>query len=543
LARRVDQLAAIEEIGRELTSTLDLSRVFNLVLARAMGSTGASAGLLALCRPEKKALELIAERGYPPQALKSYRDQGWSVDQDIIGRVIRTGEAALVNDVQADPDYVLHVTDTTAQLTVPIVKEGHVLGVVSLESSRSQGFSPDDKRFTTQLAELAAIAIDNARLFQRVRKGRDRLQAILDSSRDGILVVDPDTRIVLANPMIEQMSGLAAEKIVGRRVGQVLSELGPQAETLLGASGEDTWRPLEFMSDAVTKSTYEVPGPPPSYIEQVASPVIDKDGAVVGRLIAFRDVTEERRLAQMRQDLVDMIIHDLRSPLTAVVGGLQVAGDLVDSQAGPEMVHHVLDMADQSCDQLMLLVDSLLDISRLEAGQMPLHPQPILLPQLAQSVVQQMRPLAARDMVTLQLRTDAQVPPVEADHELVSRVLVNLVDNALKYSPQSGQVIIEMSPYSSRSSESNAGARCVRCTVLDEGPGIPKEYRETIFERFSQLGSRRRGTGLGLTFCRLAVQAHGGHIWVEDNPAGKGSAFSFTLPVVPSEFLSTAILD
>ena len=567
LARRVDQLAAIEEIGRELSSTLDLSRVFNLVLERAMGSTGASAGLLALCRPDSEKLELIAERGYPPEALKPYRDDGWSVNQGacpplpsraapgalaegpspelaegIIGRVIHTGETALVNDVQADPDYVLHVTRATAQLVVPIIKEGHVLGVVSLESSRAQGFSPDDKRFTTQLAELAAIAIDNARLFQRMRKGRDRLQAILDSSRDGILVVDPDTRIVLANPMIEQMSGLAAEKIVGRRAGEVLSELGPQAAALFEAPDNDTMRQIELMSDTVTKSTYEVPGPPPSYIEQVASPVIDKDGAVVGRLIAFRDVTEEHRLAQMRQDLVDMIIHDLRSPLTAVVGGLQVAGDLVDSQSGSEMVHHVLNMADQSCDQLMLLVDSLLDISRLEAGQMPLHPQPILLPQLAQSVIQQMRPLAARDMVTLQLRTDAPVLPVEADYELVSRVLVNLVDNALKYSPQDGVVTIEMIPYTLLT-EPDAGTRCVRCTVLDVGPGIPKEYRETIFERFSQLGSRRRGTGLGLTFCRLAVQAHGGQIWVEDNPAGKGSAFSFTLPVVPSELLSTAVLD
>ncbi len=543
LARRVDQLAAIEEIGRELTSTFDLSRVFNLVLERAMGSTGASAGLLALCRPESEQLELIAEKGYPPHAIEPYRDDGWSVGQGITGRVIRTGEAALVNDVQADPDYVLRITETTAQLAVPIVKEGHVLGVVSLESSRAQGFSPDDKRFTTQLAELAAIAIDNARLFQRVRKGRDRLQAVLDSSRDGILVIDSDTRIVLANPMIEQMSGLTAEKIVGRRADAVLSELGPQTTALLGAPDDDAAAPLELMSDTVTKHAYEMPGPPPSYIEQVATPVIDKDGAVVGRLITFRDVTEEHRLAQMRQDLVDMIIHDLRSPLTAVVGGLQVAGDLVDNQAGPEMVHHVLDMADQSCDQLMLLVDSLLDISRLEAGQMPLQPQPILLPQLAQSVIQQMRPLSARDMVTLQLQTDVTVPPVEADSELISRVLVNLVDNALKYSPQNGRVTIEMTPYPSPTSEPDDVLQWVRCTVLDTGPGIPEEYRETIFERFSQLGSRRRGTGLGLTFCRLAVQAHGGQIWVEDNPAGKGSAFSFTLPVVPSELLSTANLD
>jgi PAS domain S-box-containing protein len=583
LARRVDQLAAVEEIGRELTSTLDLTRVFNLVLERAMGSTGASAGLLALCQSDYCGkLELIADRGYPSETLQPFREGGWPTDQNIFGRVVRTGETALVNDVHADPDYVPHLEATRAQLTVPIIKEARVLGVVSLESSRPQGFSPDDARFTTQLAELAAIAIDNARLFQQVREGRDNLQAILDSTHGGILVIDRDSRIVLANPMIEELSGLPAEKLVGRRVGQVITELGQRATALLGYPDEqrkDALRTLESMSDAVSKRTYEVPGPAPLYIEQVASPVIDKDGAVVGRLIVLRDITEERRVVQMRQDLTNMIIHDLRSPLTAVVGGLQVASDLMDASSDPAMIHHALDMASESCDRLMSLVDSLLDISRLEAGQMPLERQPILLPQLAQSVIQQMQPLAEREAVALQLHAISHIPPVEADQDLISRVLVNLIDNALKHSPNNGIVTVKIVPVSFKAAANLAGpdealarprpveahgvrsrgaaelspvssggpatvsaaeplAQTVRCTVLDMGPGIPPKYRETIFERFAQLGGRRRGTGLGLAFCRLVVQAHGGRIWVDDNPRGQGSAFNFTLPVVPPEELS-----
>jgi NtrC-family two-component system sensor histidine kinase KinB len=599
LARRVGQLAAVEEIGRELTSTLDLTHVFNLVLQRAMGSTGASAGLLALCAPAGDELELIADRGYPPEALQPYRDEGWPSDHGIVGRVACIGETALVNDVHADPDYVPHLQSTCAQLTVPIIKGTRVLGVVSLESSRAQGFSPDDARFTTQLAELAAIAIDNARLFQEVSQGRDNLQAILDSTRDGILVVDRDARIVLANPMIEELSGLSAQELVGRRASQVITKLSHRAATLLGYPGnriEEALSLLESMSDTVNKRTYEVPGSPPLCIEQVASPVIDKDGTVVGRLIALRDITEERRVDQMRQDLTDMIIHDLRSPLTAVVGGLQVAGDLFDASADPAMVHHALDMANESCDRLLSLVDSLLDISRLEAGQMPLECQPVLLPRLAQSVIQQMSPLAEHEMVTLQLQTISQIPPVEADHNLISRVLVNLVDNALKHSPRNGTVTIKIAPVSIKEEQSDSyldetlasprparapsthlpgraapgaplvrgrhvrrvgGAqaedadasgppgqvrRAVRCTVLDMGPGIPVKNRETIFERFTQLGGRRRGAGLGLAFCRLAIQAHGGRIWVEDNPRGRGSAFSFTLPVVLSE-VSLPLVD
>ena len=549
LARRVDQLAAVEEIGRELTSTLDFSRVFNMVLQRAMGSTGASAGLLALSDLGDERLELIAQRGYPEGALASYKEKGWPRDRGIIGRVVRTGETALVDDVHADPDYAPNLPSTCAQLTVPIVKEERVLGVVSLESDRLHGFSRDDARFTTQLAKLAAIAIDNARLFQQVRQGRDNLQAILDSTRDGFLVVDRNGRIVLANPMIEKMSGLSTPELVGRRVSRVVAELGQHITALLGYADDETEavvHSLTSMSDLVTRRTYEALGSPTYHIEQVGSPVIDRDNVVVGRLIVFRDITEEHRLAQMRQDLSDMIIHDLRSPLTAIVGGLQVAGDLLDAQADGAMIHRALNLADESCSRLITLVGSLLDISRLEAGQMPLERQLLLLPQLAQSVIQQMEPVAEDHNITLQLQSASPMPPVEADEELVSRVLVNLVDNALKHTSDNSTVTVKIAPEFVEEEPGQAGLdgeaesprQYVRCTVLDQGPGIPDEHRDTVFERFAQLNGRRRGAGLGLAFCRLTIQAHGGRIWIQDNPGGQGSAFAFTLPVLSLEVLS-----
>ena len=558
LARQVDQLAAIEEIGRELTSTLDITRVFNLVLQRAMGTTGASAGLLALCDANNDGLELIVDRGYPPETLGRHWANGWPTAKGIVGRVARPGETALVNDVHADPNYIAHLPDTSAQLIVPIVKEQRVQGVVSLESSRAAGFSPDDVRFTTQLVELAAIAIDNARLFQQVREGRDNLQAILDSTHEGILVIGRDNRIVLANPMIEELSDLSAQALVGLSVGKLGAELGPAVATLLGypaSALEQVLSLLDAKSSQVTKRNYEMLGPPSRHIEQVATPVIDKDGGVVGRLVVFRDVTEERRLALMRQDLTDMIIHDLRSPLTAVVGGVQVAGDLLESSADTMVIRHALEMANQSCSHLMSLVDSLLDISRLEAGQMPLECHPVLLHQLAQSVIQRMRPLAERETVTLKLNTVPETPAVYADLELINRVLVNLVDNALKHSPHNGAVAVEIIREKENGEHKRAdtnvipaaavGAPCptVRCTVLDMGPGIPGEYRQRVFERFAQLDGRRRGKGLGLAFCKLAVQAHGGRIWVEDNPKGQGSAFCFTLPVAPRELFSLDGLD
>ena len=536
LTRRVSQLAAIEEIGRELASTLDMDRVFNLVLERATGTTGASAGMLAVCNPVGDQLELITHRGYPLEVLERYQRKGWPMDHGVVGRVARTGAKALLNDVRVDPDYVLRLEDTLAQLTVPIKKETRVLGVVSLESSRTQGFSRDDERFTIQLAELAAIAIDNARLFEQVSEGRDNLQAILDSTRDGIIVVDRDTRIVLANPMIEEMTGYTAGQLVGRRVRDMMEELGPELAAMLNfplSEQQATLELLSKMSDQVTRRAFEVPGDPSHYFEQTASPVVARDGAVVGRLVVFRDITKERRLAQMRQDMTDMIIHDLRSPLTAVVGGVQFASDLLDTGGDTATVKHALDMADQSCERLMSLVDSLLDISRLESGQMPLERQPLDLLHLTQSVVDQMAPLAERDLLTLHLQTLTLLPLVDADAELISRVLVNLLDNALKHSPRRGEVTVKIVPEFNETKDPTD--QFVSCTVLDMGPGIPAESRQRIFERFAQLDGRRRGKGLGLAFCKLAVQAHGGRIWIDDNPRGRGSAFHFTLPVAQTE--------
>jgi signal transduction histidine kinase len=152
--------------------------------------------------------------------------------------------------------------------------------------------------------------------------------------------------------------------------------------------------------------------------------------------------------------------------------------------------------------------------------------------------------------VTLKLNTVPDTPAVYADLELINRVLVNLVDNALKHSPHNGAVAVEIIREKEngehKRTDTNVipaaavGAPCptVRCTVLDMGPGIPGEYRQRVFERFAQLDGRRRGKGLGLAFCKLAVQAHGGRIWVEDNPKGQGSAFCFTLPVAPRELFS-----
>ncbi len=233
----------------------------------------------------------------------------------------------------------------------------------------------------------------------------------------------------------------------------------------------------------------------------------------------YRRLSELERL---RDSLVHMVVHDLRSPLLGLSGSLQLLqGDLA-STLGPEQAGD-LECAMQSAQRLSDMVTSLLDVSRLEAGEMPLHRHSADLSEVIAAAVESLGALTRGRHVVLRPPPDPVV--IECDSEIIGRVVANLVGNALKFTPASGDVFVAV--------ESSPGV--IRITVTDNGPGIPPEYRERIFEKFGQVENLSAGmkssTGLGLTFCKLAVEAHGGAIGVESE-LGKGSTFWFKLPVV-----------
>ena len=229
-------------------------------------------------------------------------------------------------------------------------------------------------------------------------------------------------------------------------------------------------------------------------------------------------------LLRLREELASMIVHDLRNPLGVISTGLELLEQAPVAEHGQEYVTTVIETMGRSVRRMQRLVDTLLDIARLEEGEMVLQPLPLDLSALIEGVMKEERPLAEKSGVTLESRLPTGLPEVLADRDLIQRVVINLLDNALKFTPSGGQVWVGAQP--------EAGE--VRVEVVDTGPGIPLEERERIFEKFTQVQrwvGVRRGSGLGLTFCRMAVEAHGGRIWVEDGPEGNGSRFIFTLAI------------
>jgi signal transduction histidine kinase len=247
-------------------------------------------------------------------------------------------------------------------------------------------------------------------------------------------------------------------------------------------------------------------------------------------LLVLRDVTAERQAEKLRQDLANMIVHDLRAPLTNMIVSndlllKQISGPLTASQ------QRILEIAGNSSQQMLDLVNALLDIRRLEQRQLEVHQQPVEMFEIVEAVFERLERVAEDRRVRL-VNATAPLPPINGDVDLVRRVVQNLVDNATKFSPRDSTVeVTGLVATAADLPTPHPDGRWLIVSISDQGKGVPESYRTVIFELFGQAPTGRgQGTGLGLAFCKLAVAAHGGTIWVDDGPAG-GAVFRFSLPL------------
>ncbi|WP_230844248.1 PAS domain-containing sensor histidine kinase [Gloeobacter morelensis] len=261
------------------------------------------------------------------------------------------------------------------------------------------------------------------------------------------------------------------------------------------------------------------PGAQPRVLQITAAPLRTGEGELLGGVAVLRDVTAQKESERLRDDFVATLTHDLRTPLLAAV---QTLGFTLEGQYGPlsDGQQQILLAVIESHRALLGLVESLLTIYRYEAGRMRLRKEPTDLAAFVGQCIEELRPLAQNRNQTLLVEASRTLPPVPCDRQQLRRVIVNLVDNALKFTPTGGRVHLRLEPCE--------GA--VRVAVHDTGRGISPEKSALLFVRFAQAESYATGTGLGLYLCRQVIEAHGGRIWAESEP-GLGSTFYFTLPL------------
>ncbi len=387
---------------------------------------------------------------------------------------------------------------------------GFSLGTLCAIDIKPRTFSADEQEI---LRDLAMLVRDELELRLAVR-ARAQQAAVISNLWAGVVVTDPlqhDNPIVLANPGFTTMTGYEFEEVVGQNCRFLQ---GPQTDD---AAVDQVRQAMKQRRTATAvMQNYRKDGTP-FWNELTISPVFNEAGELISFIGLQRDITERKKLETLRDDLVHMIVHDLRSPLSVVAGYLDLLRHDIDPAATPTHARYV-SRALQSSELLQEMITSLLDIKRLEAGEMPIFLQEEELGSLVQNAVQTCGG-EARDK-SLEFVGGQQVK-VRCDAELTSRVLSNLISNALKFTPSNGRVQVSIA---ARGDE-------VTVEVSDNGNGIPSEFHERIFEKFGQVEARkvRHSTGLGLAFCKLAVQAQGGSIGVRSE-VGRGSTFFFSLP-------------
>ncbi len=388
-------------------------------------------------------------------------------------------------------------------------------GASSLPAAERQAPGPEEI-----LSKVCALV--DQELYATTVKGME-LETMLANLTEGILTVDNAGCISSANHFLCNLLGVQEAELKGRECGDALGEILGDTTRQLIEQALNSEHPISRESEVVSREDKVTP------VEISAVPVNDYLGEVVGAICVFQDITRRRQvetLNRLKNDLTDMIVHDLRTPLTALLSGIETVemlGDLTADQS------ELMNISIGGGQILLGMINDLLDISKMEDGSMQIERKSVEIEDLMQRAFRQVTALAQAKGLHLISDGGTGILALNADADKMLRTLVNLLSNAIKFTPKDGTITLGTRFVSRPGRRDSVVFAC-----QDTGEGIPEDAFTRIFEKFGQVESRAAGrvmsTGLGLTFCKMAVEAHGGRIWVQST-LGRGSTFSFAIPV------------
>jgi NtrC-family two-component system sensor histidine kinase KinB len=513
--RQARVMTALAESASAINASLNVEEVIQQILEQIVQALQVEAVSLALIDLQQDMLEFRAATGLPDNNIIGMRQ---SINQGIAGWVAREGKGAIVPDAYADPRFLPTVDhelgfSTKAIACAPIRAKGQVIGVLEAVNPKGGVFDQDALLVLTGIGSLAGTAIEHAEFFERLEAAHQRYRELFEDSIDPILLTNEEGTILEANRQAELTTGYNRDELRSHKIGDLqvvdTQQVGERFEQLV--SGE------MIMYETTLRAQDEREIPLQVYTRKVLI-----DGLSQFQWI-LRDISERKKLDDLREDLTSMIYHDLRSPLANVVSSLDVLSTLLP-EGGEGNIRSLLNIAMRSTERIQRLTNSLLDINRLEAGQPVGNRQPTPPGTLIMDALDAIRPLALNKDIEIQTSIPGELPEVDVDPDMIRRVLINLYENAIKFSPVNCKVWL---------GTQLEDVRMVQFWVKDSGSGIPVSDHQRIFDKFARLHPKDgpRGLGLGLAYCRLAVEGHGGRIWVESEQ-DNGSVFRFTVPVV-----------
>lgn len=354
-----------------------------------------------------------------------------------------------------------------------------------------------------------AIRLKNT--ITQITEEKNRIRAILYSMADGVIALDQSGRVLLINPPVEEIFGITQAASQGKNILGVIRNY--DVEQML----KKALRMVKPLTQEVKVLT-----PEPKIFRFHATPLMGQEGIRTGVVILMRDITEQSKLEQMRTEFVANVSHELRTPLTSIKGFLETLMD--GALDDPYAARHFLEIMSQETERLTRLIEDLMDLSKIEERRVVHRWQPVHLSDTIGRVLAMFQPQANEKGISISVDMPDGLPSVQGDPDMLAQVLINLVDNALKYTPNGGHVNVLAAQDEDR----------VRVDVKDTGIGIPPESLPRVFERFYRVDKARSrelgGIGVGLAIVKHIIKAHGGEVCVQSEP-GKGSTFRFTLPL------------
>lgn len=496
LQRRLHELETLARIGRTVTAMLNLDEVLRTVVEEAVQLTGAEEGSLLLLDEESGELYMRASKNFDDDFASAFR---LHVRDSLAGQVIKTGKPILLDE--SSPQKIKTAYLVHSLIYVPLRVRGKTIGVLGVDNRKAgRVLTQQDITVMMAMADYAAIAIENAQLYYRTESERRKLETVIKDTNSGVIVVDPDLRVMMLN-----QTAKAALNVTGEYFGRSIAEVFDHSQL------------LEVIRSSSGSSRREEVGVDDGRIFSVQKSSINS----VGYSIVMHDITHLKDLDRIKSEFVTTVSHDLRSPLTAILGYVELierAGPLTGQQE--EFIGRVR----LSVEQIADLVSDLLDLGRIESG-LDTTKERTPMAVLTHYALDNFRNRITTKGLRLQTKLQEGLPFVYGDPIRLRQMVDNLLENAMKYTPSDGTIYVE----------AEAEDDQVILRIRDTGPGIPPQDQPFLFDKFFRASNTPEdapGTGLGLSIVKSIVDQHGGRIWV-DSELGQGATFTVVLPALP----------
>ena len=552
-------VAASPQSGYQVDSYIEMSNAAEEAIIEAKkGVDGKFYGY----EPEGETDAFAEPRIYGWARTQPLKTEPWKVQQNFSNWIVFTSRpiASAYAGVVKLNRYIFYVTIASSciviliawwaaqRIATPILKVA--------QAARNVGQGEFDSEITVNSDdEVGVLAEEFNEMRRNLKTAVDqltqeerKLTAIVDNLGEGLIVVEPTGRVLYVNPVAERLLNLGntadyenfiaidteAGTINWRKTSESAEDAKTETrivETKILSSTQREMSQHQTMIIEVNVNGNQSNGDSSRVLRIISSHFSDEHNNVAGTVYVFDDITNEHEIEQMKSEFVSLVSHELRTPLTSIIGFISL---ILDGKTGKinQKQHESLSRAHRQSKRLAALINDLLDVSRIEAGRIELKQEQVKIDWIAERRIEELRPQADEKAISLLLKAQSNLPSTIGDADRIGQIFVNLIGNAIKFTPDNGKVTVRIS----KAQQNGSLTEGVHVEVVDTGPGIPTEEREKVFDKFRQLGSVQTrqpygGTGLGLSIAAGIVEAHGGRLWVDAGDNGMGSNFQFFIPL------------